>query len=245
MSPRRTDLGAHSTPTTGPKVTLNTMTDTLDETIRFYRIRRRRLFDETYVEGMTQEEREEVVGTPLRWVDEELTLLKYIDDFNSVEKCYKDSGEFTYTQNKQALAVNAIKLQKLYQEVEKRAREIGMRVNQKKTQMLCISSTFNSDVTTYVKTGLDERITSTTGLKILGFHFGIKPNASAQVEAIIRKLENLETLNISYNELLYLPQEIGQLKQLKTLNLAYNTIEALPKTINKLCLLYTSPSPRD
>ena len=60
-----------------------------------------------------------------------------------------------------------------------------MKVNSKKTQLLCISGRYDSDITSYINTA-DGRMSSGPQLKILGFTFGTKPNP----EAHISKLED-------------------------------------------------------
>ena len=63
-----------------------------------------------------------------------------------------------------------------------------MRVNERKTQMLCIHSSLNNVVTSYIMPGEDEdRLESTNELKILGFKFNNKPDASYHVGQLIDK----------------------------------------------------------
>ena len=62
-----------------------------------------------------------------------------------------------------------------------------MRVNSKKTQMLCIGATGNCNNRTFIVAPGEEKITSGNSLKILGFTFGTKPNVDEQVQAMTRK----------------------------------------------------------
>jgi Leucine-rich repeat (LRR) protein len=48
--------------------------------------------------------------------------------------------------------------------------------------------------------------------------------------------KNLKDLNLEYNEIQYLPENINLLKKLRKLNLNYNLIESLPKSFSKLKL---------
>ncbi len=57
--------------------------------------------------------------------------------------------------------------------------------------------------------------------------------------AEIRKLANLQTLDISNNRMTGIPAEIGQLKNLKTLNYSNNQITGLPMEIGNLTQLQT------
>ena len=65
-----------------------------------------------------------------------------------------------------------------------------MKVNQKKTQLLCIHADHASTITSYVKTGEDSEIISGTSLKILGFNFDNKPDATFHVSGVIEKFYN-------------------------------------------------------
>ena len=44
-----------------------------------------------------------------RWLDKDLTLLKYIDDFNAVEKVSKNGAVRGYSQGKPTAEVRALK----------------------------------------------------------------------------------------------------------------------------------------
>ena len=74
----------------------------------------------------------------------------------------------------------------LYDEVKNKAASIGMRVNSKNTQMLCIAPTGARDVSTFIDSRSNGEIGSGTELKILGFYFGRSPNADAHIAALRR-----------------------------------------------------------
>ena len=78
-------------------------------------------------------------------------LIKYIDDFNAIKKIFKKNAVLQLSQKKPASGVCAIKSEVLYNEVKNRAASIGMRVNSKKIQMLCIAPTGASDVLTFME----------------------------------------------------------------------------------------------
>ena len=67
------------------------------------------------------------------------------------------------------------------------ARNINMKVNTAKTQMLCIHP-FNSElVSTYITTS-EGVLKSGDTLKILGFTFNKKPDTSFHVKQVVNKL---------------------------------------------------------
>ena len=61
-----------------------------------------------------------------------------------------------------------------------------MRVNSKKTQMLCINGNRTDNIRTYILAN-GEELESTDSLKILGFLFGRTPDANLHVEKLILK----------------------------------------------------------
>ena len=69
------------------------------------------------------------------------------------------------------------------------AGEIGMQVNEKKTQLLCISADTSSTITSYIRSN-DGEIVSGESLKILGFFFDSNPNAICHVNHVIGSFYN-------------------------------------------------------
>ena len=55
------------------------------------------------------------------------------------------------TQKKQVTSVHAEMSEEIFNTVTIRASEIGMKVNQKKTQLLCVSSCNSANVESYIK----------------------------------------------------------------------------------------------
>ena len=62
-----------------------------------------------------------------------------------------------------------------------------MKVNSKKTQMLCVHANYNNEISTYIRSEQGE-IESGKTLKILGFNFSNEPNANVHVMGVIDKL---------------------------------------------------------
>ena len=68
------------------------------------------------------------------------------------------------------------------------AQSINMKVNEKKTQILCIHANNNNHVSSHIETSNNGRISSSKTLKILGFTFSSEPNANEHVTGVINKL---------------------------------------------------------
>ena len=147
---------------------------------------------------------------PRGWVDRPLTVLKYVDDFMGIEKLFTANGIRSISEHKMEVSVRAIKSEAFFSDVEKNAQDVGMSVNAKKTQMLCISAQLHSRINSYIKIN-NEIVTDQQTLKILGFMFGTKPDVSAHVEVMCKKfrrrvwvLRHLKKANIPVPDLIRL-----------------------------------------
>ena len=87
----------------------------------------------------------------------------------------------------------------LYREVKKRAEQIGMKINNKKTQELCISGSNESFITANVRPAHDEEITSGSQLKVVGFWFGQRPTVALYVKnscQVLLKIMGITALRV-------------------------------------------------
>ena len=142
---------------------------------------------ETTTEDQTMEDtininREALTG-------DELRSMVYIDDFNALERLRITNAPSHITMGKRQITVNAPQTEMLFEEIQQPAGRIGMKVNNKKTQMVCIHPYSSDSITSYIKAG-EQRINSTSELKILGFHFGTEPNAKVHASKLIEKFYN-------------------------------------------------------
>ena len=133
----------------------------------------------------TQNEKSIVKSTPQRW--EEMTWVnKYVDDLSAGEKiCLADSVS-RFSQNKEERHVRAFFCEELHKRVEENCDKIGMRMNAKKTQLLCVTAAINYEVRSFVEIG-GKKIISGDSLNILGFTFGRRPTMRPHFEAIRKK----------------------------------------------------------
>jgi len=65
-------------------------------------------------------------------------------------------------------------------------------------------------------------------------HMEVSHNQLTEIPAGITQLKNLRYLNVSYNQLVQLPTEISQLKNLKQLHVDHNQLTELPPQIGEL-----------
>ena len=132
----------------------------------------------------------EEFGRPEGWQEEPLGVKVYIDDMNAVEKISQENATSEISQRKRILKIHAPKLQVFLERVSERASEIGMVVNQKKTQVLCISASIHDECKAYIRPTISETCTETISggsLKIIGFHFNTKPTVGFHVEIMCQK----------------------------------------------------------
>ena len=89
--------------------------------------------------------------------------------------------------DKETRFVHATQAQGLFDRVIAGADAKGMKLNQQKTVLLCVSAARSYKPLTYLKTD-DGVIVSGNRLKLLGFHFDNVPSAGAHVKSILQKV---------------------------------------------------------
>ena len=106
-------------------------------------------------------------------------MIKYIDDSNIIEEVKIDDGELHLTTHKRISRIRAEKTEGFVKKIRERSEDIGMVVNDKKTQALCITAQKHTEVRTVIQLG--EPIVSGDSLRMLGFIFGRDPTAGAHI----------------------------------------------------------------
>ena len=127
---------------------------------------------------------ETVHEVPNNACDDPVNSYVYIDDFNCIEKLALNNTESHISMKKTRLKVLANKSESLFNNVKDLAADINMKVNNKKTQLLCIHASKNYEVSSYIRQEPEEMVSSES-LKILGFTFHNRPDAVAHVTAVI------------------------------------------------------------
>ena len=112
-----------------------------------------------------------------------VVTFKYIDDTTVFEAVPLSTSTKHFTAGPTAESVQPLGLADTLATVAENAEDIGMRVNVKKTQLLCISPN-NGCITSAVIQAGGESIGSNTTMKLVGFTFGSSPSTEAHVYAI-------------------------------------------------------------
>ena len=68
-----------------------------------------------------------------------------------------------------------------------KAEDIGMRINQKKTQLLVMSPQNGCHTSAMFTSKRGEAVKSIDRLRLVGFTFGDKPDAGVQVESVVEQ----------------------------------------------------------
>ena len=137
--------------------------------------------------GRGDEEAEPAQTIPQSNIDEQNSwTLKYVDDMNVGEEIKIETGVRLLTTSKEKRLVHAPLCEEGFYTVKENANNIGMKVNDSKTQLLCLSAHYHLDINSYIRIDGEETVGGDE-LKILGFVFDKKIGMEAHVRHITRK----------------------------------------------------------
>lgn len=123
-----------------------------------------------------------------RWKEKDIKVIKYVDDQTSAEKL-DVSNAIKMTVNGRKIGVKrALKSERQFRTIERNAEQIGMKVNNLKTQLLCVSAARSFTPEPYIIDSQGNRIDSCDSMKCLGFHFSNRPTARHHVSCLLDKL---------------------------------------------------------
>ena len=144
-----------------------------------------------------------------KWKNIPQSVKKYVDNLTAIEKLCVNAGIITISQRKQSIDLHAVQCESFFKVVRENAAKIGLTVNGKKTQVLCIQTSTTSDIRCYINDSESHPIMSQPTLKILGFHFNQDPTVNAQIEHIKSKarrrfwvIRHLKAAGMSSDDLL-------------------------------------------
>ena len=107
----------------------------------------------------------------------------YVDVTNGVERISHESGQYHFSTKKMEMIVHAKQSERFFHEVRRRAEKIGMKLNTRKTKMLCLSSNPSYDIKTYIEID-GEKIFSQDSLRITGFTFDSRPSVQQHITSM-------------------------------------------------------------
>ena len=164
-----------------------TSTDESDEEGINFGIRRpgQRLMDTTEMSFLPSQKILEDVLELQPWQRHASSVQAYIDDYNIIERVRSTEAPCHFTEGKPTYLVHAPQSQRVFADVKSVSADIGMIVNDAKTQMLCISQSGGS-TKSYINTE-SNRLISGKSLKILGFTFGSTPDVTLHTGKLVKK----------------------------------------------------------
>ena len=127
---------------------------------------------------------------PQGWIDLPDWSLKYVDDVNIGECLFLCNAVSTFSQSKEKKSLWSRRCQDRFEIITANAGSRGMEVNGDKTQLLCVTASIHSEVSSYINLQVGQVIESQDNLTILGFRFGRRSNVNAHLQLIQKKFNS-------------------------------------------------------
>ena len=112
---------------------------------------------------------------------------KYVDDLNLGQKHCINDCPTQFSTAPSIRSLHAAQCEERFISVRDNATSLGMKVNEAKTQLLCMSGANFCRTTSYINLDDGSVIESQDTLTILGFAFGVRPDISSHISLIKRK----------------------------------------------------------
>ena len=127
--------------------------------------------------------------TSAKWKATGVRILKYVDDGVQIEKLNTETAVRYELHGRDHQVKHAVKTQNAFSYVTARAESVGMKVNNQKTSLLCVSDAQSFVAEAYIMDG-QTRIPSGTGAKLLGFHFSQRPTVTCHLGVLRRRFRS-------------------------------------------------------
>ena len=123
------------------------------------------------------------------WKSRPVEVIKYIDDALTLEKVDVYREPLLETPEGRKKVVDATRSGAMFGRIAARAKLRGMKVNEEKTNVLCVTDSIAFRPEVQLQVG-DATVTSGETLKVLGFTFTRNPTVNAHVKLLIKKLRS-------------------------------------------------------
>ena len=160
-------------------------------------------------EGAVNVPHEPNARTEAKWVKKLAALLRFVDDGFALSKLNFENSYGFEVNGIRFRVKHAAQSQNIFRHLVRKAEEIGMVVNTKKTAMMCVSDAMGYKADAFMLDAEQERIECQDSLKVLGMKFGCRPTMEAQVDFVKKKfrarywmLRNLKSNGFTAEELL-------------------------------------------
>ena len=118
------------------------------------------------------------------WEDDNSAAFLYVDDTTLFDSVKMSEAVRHCTTSRTSEVFQQLRVAGDLDELTRRAEEIGMSINERKTQLLVMSPPNGCETTAVIATGNGSEITSSRTLKLVGFTFGSDPGPGAHVDSI-------------------------------------------------------------
>ena len=122
-----------------------------------------------------------------KWRERDPRIFKYVDDNLQINRINMETaipsldGEGARVREK-----HGVQCQNAFRTIVRRSGERGMKVNSRKTAMVCVSGAQTYRAKSHIMTAEGEKIESGDSMKVLGFTFSGKPTVHAHVKSLCR-----------------------------------------------------------
>ena len=137
---------------------------------------------EVWTQSQVSQER----GVPPRWEERPPWIMKFVDDVTTGSRSLIMDGRSHIGTHKEKREIHAEDLEDLFYTIRENSEKVGMSINEKKTQLLCMNQAVNYEVSAFVRID-GEEVKSGESLKILGFKLGRRGDMGEQVKAMKRR----------------------------------------------------------
>ena len=128
--------------------------------------------------------------TGLRWKARRARKLKFVDDGLMVSKLNMDSAVLSarLIEGKPSKVKEDIMTQNMFRRIVRKATSRGMKVNNDKTSILCVSDALNYRASAFFRDSDGKVLESGDSMKMLGFHFDRRPTCHAHIEVLKKRM---------------------------------------------------------
>ena len=126
------------------------------------------------------------------WKPEKIKIFKYVDDGLQCEKINMETAERGERDGVNYRSKHAVPSRNVYRHVIRRALSRGMKVNSRKTKLLCVSDAQSFGAEAFLDDGDGSRLSARgpDTMKMLGFHFSDRPNVGAHIEVVRKRFRS-------------------------------------------------------
>ena len=122
----------------------------------------------------------------LKWRERRPRVLKYVDDNLQIDRLNMETAVRSSPATGPERVKHAVQCQNTLRAIVRRAEDRGMKVNAKKTAMICTSGAQSYKAKAFVVGADGQAVNSGERMKVLGFHLSSSPTIHAHIDAMCK-----------------------------------------------------------